>query len=572
MIVQALAEGFPWLRFEPVLERSFFIDRHRWLIARAVAVAWYALGMTLAYCAADYLFLPDSVFPRSIAIRVLFIAPFILLVIVGAGRAWPPLLFLGVYLWAYLVSGIGVIWIIFISRLDGFQIPYEGVLLIMMFGYLIMGLPFRMVLGGSMFLFALYALAEHLAGLPLDRLVYNSLFIVTANIIGAVGCYLQESYFRRNYLNQQLVEIARDDAQTQAESKARLLAAASHDLRQPLHAMTLFAESLEHRLPEGPERTTARHIQVSIHHLNRLLGSLLDMSRLQFGVIKPKYKRLELMTLIEQVVREVQHPDSTDVVIESATRPCWVRTDELVLTRILRNLIENAIEHADASRIVVRVDCTGAGAHLCVLDNGKGIPETEYENIFKEFHRITDRPHRGLGLGLAIVRQMAALLNLEVRIASRAGAGTTFSMILPKAEQLPEGTRQILRQLNNERGARILLAEDSPDIRASTQTLLQAWGYDVHAVVTVHEVPEALETGHYDLLITDYHFPQGAELTGGTLAYRVRARWPRLPIMVLTADTTVVLDDPALQPLILSFKPVKPAKLRLVLNHLLHLQ
>lgn len=572
MIAQALAEGFPGLRFEPSLEHSFFLDRHRWLITRAVAVAWYGLGMMLAYCVADYLFLPASVYPQSIAIRLLVIAPFILLVIVAAKRAWPPRIFLGVYFCAYLVGGMGVIWIIFISRLNAFQIPYEGLLLIMLFGYLIMGLPFRMVLGGSVFLFGLYALAEHQANLPLDRLVYNSLFILTANVIGAVGCYLQESYFRRNYLNQQLVEIARDDAQTQAESKARLLAAASHDLRQPLHAMTLFAESLEQRLPEGPERTTARHMQVSIHHLNRLLGSLLDMSRLQFGAIKPTYKRLELMTLIEQVAREVQHPDSTEVVIESTTRPCWVHTDDLVLTRILRNLLENAIEHADASRIVIRAESEEAGVCLCVLDNGKGIPESEYENIFKEFHQITQRPHRGLGLGLAIVRQMAALLDLEVRIDSSAGKGTTFSMILPKAEQLPERTGQVLRQLVNERSARILLADDSPDIRASTQTLLQAWGYDVHAVATAESVMAALAAEHYDLLITDYHFHQGEGLTGGALAYQVRQQWPGLPIMVLTADTSIELDDPDLQPLMLSFKPVKPAKLRLVLNHLLNLQ
>lgn len=572
MIAQALAKGCPGLRFEPSLEHSFREDRHRWLITRAVAVAWYALGMMVTYCVADYLFLPDSVYPRSIAIRLLVIAPFILLVILGARRAWPPRIFLGVYFCTYLVGGIGVIWIIFISRLNAFPIPYEGLLLIMMFGYLIMGLPLRMVMGGSVFLFSLYALAEYLAGLPLDQLIYNSLFILTANVIGAIGCYLQENYFRRNYLNQQLVEIARDDAQTQAESKARLLAAASHDLRQPLHAMTLFAESLEQRLPEGPERTTARHIQVSIHHLNRLLGSLLDMSRLQFGVIKPTYKRLELMTLIEQVAREVQHPDSTDVVIESTVRPCWVQTDDLVLTRILRNLLENAIEHAEASRIVIRVEGEDAGVTLSVLDNGKGIPEGEYENIFKEFHQITERPHRGLGLGLAIVRQMAALLDLEVRIASSAGKGTTFSMILPTAEQLPEGSGQILRQLDNERSARILLADDAPDIRASTQTLLQAWGYDVHAVATAECVPTALEAGHYDLLITDYQFAQGGGLTGGALAYQVRKRWPGLPIMVLTADTTIVLDDPVLQPLVLSFKPVKPAKLRLVLNHLLNLQ
>lgn len=568
LIADTLERGFAWLRFPPALESAYDQDRHRRLLPRAIAIGWYALGIHLAYSLSDYLLLPEVVYPFTIAIRLLIMCPLIAYLIWVSYRSWSARAYLCLYAFGYLVSGLSIIAIILVARLQQVPIPYEGLLVLMMFGYLLLAIPFYHVLLVSAFLFSAYVLAEWLAGYPLESLIFNSFFLFTANVIGAVGCYLQEQAQRRNYLNQCLVEISRDTAQAQSDSKTLLLATASHDLRQPLHAMTLFAENLEQNLPDGEAKTTARHLQSSILQLNQLLESLLDISRLQVGIVEPQFKHFDPGPVIEQVVLESQRDGVTKIRINNhLAGQQAVFSDSVLFARMLRNLIENAMEHARATVVSVDVTLRAETVEISVRDNGKGIPAEALDTIFEAFHQLDSAPETGLGLGLAIVKQMANLLRIELEVSSVEDHGTIFTIRLPK------GNQAVLRDFQDNQnisqtqcGGRILMIEDSPNVLSSASALVGRWGYQVDCAASVDEGLALLARGQYHVVISDYHFQEG--VNGDSFVRSMRRQGYDLPVMILTADTHVQLDDSELMPVLVCYKPLKPARFRMALNHL----
>ena len=569
MAADTLRKGFPWLIFPSELERRYRNDRHPWLRSRVITLGWYAIAIHLAYCISDYLLLPESVHRISIAIRLLIVCPILLYSIWTSYRPWQPERFVHWYILVYTISALAIIGIILTARLQSIPIPYEGLLLMMLFGYLLTGIPFYPIIGASVLIFLAYLLAEIWSGYPIKELVYNAFFLLTANVLGAVGSYFQEHAQRTNFLNQYLIENSRDTAQHQSDSKTRLLAAASHDLRQPLHAMTLFAENLEQTLPDGEHKTAARHLKLSIEHLNQLLGSVLDISRLQVGIVEPIFKHFDLSSVIEQVVRETKRVDATEISIHrDGTAHYTAYSDVILFTRMLRNLIENGIEHACAKLILIELTHQDEGIEVSVCDDGRGIPEKELEHIFDEFHRLNRKPGTGMGLGLAIVKQMATLLAIKLSVTSVEGGGTKFSMLLPKGEQLNEEPDSEFDKPDRVRlGARILMADDSPSILSSASSIVAGWGYQVDCASSTAEALNLFKTNHYDLLISDYHFANGPN--GGEFAWELRQSGYDLPIMILTADIHIKLDDPQLAPLLVAHKPLKPAKFRMMLNHLM---
>lgn len=569
LIAKTLSQGFPWLRFPPTLEAAYDRDRHRRLLPRAIAIGWYALGIYLTYSLSDYWLLPESVHQYTIAIRLLVVFPVICYLIWGSYQSWSAQTYLRLYVFAYFIGGLSVIAIILIARLQRVPIPYEGLVVTMMFGYLLLALPFYHVLLVSSLLLVIYIFAELFAGYPPGLLVFNCFFLLTANVIGAVGCYLQEQAQRRNYLNQCLVEISRDSAQEQSDAKTLLLATASHDLRQPLHAMTLFAENLEQNLPEGEQKNTARNLQASMQQLNQLLGSLLDISRLQVGVVEPQCRHFDPGPLLRQLVLEGQREGGCKLELnDNGPGKQSVFSDPVLFTRIIRNLIENAIEHAEATIVSVKLITQGDQVVVSVSDNGKGIPATELDNIFEEFHQLNANTKSGLGLGLAIVKQMANLLHVDLQVNSTEGKGTEFMICLPKGESLDSTQLQAVPHTESSiEAGRILMAEDSPDILSSASALVCSWGYQVDCAASVSQAMDLVAVNRYHAVISDYHFQE--EETGESLVRRLRKQHYDLPVMILTADTHVQLDDPDLMPLQVCYKPLKPARFRMILNYLL---
>lgn len=365
-------------------------------------------------------------------------------------------------------------------------------------------------------------------------------------------------------------------AEAAVRAKSRFLATASHDLRQPLHALTLLASALKDKAPpEGELRRLAEHIDASAVAMGSMLNGLLDLSRLEAGVVEVNLDCFPVARTFE-VIRHQFQPAAADKRLRlrvHASRLA-VRSDPLLLERILMNLVSNAIRYTPAGRVVIGLRRRGAEAEIQVIDTGMGIPEMYQERIFEEYFQI-DNPERhrakGLGLGLTIVAREAALLGCRVKVASKPGRGACFSLRLPvctaaaeTGTELPQGTGAATRPL-------IALIDDDEVILGAMATLLEEWGMDVAPATDVEDLLTDLRAlGRApDVILSDYRLP-GPRDGIGVIAYLRETLGADIPAALITGDTGAdAIETINASGYTLLHKPLKPARLRAYLGHAL---
>lgn len=276
-------------------------------------------------------------------------------------------------------------------------------------------------------------------------------------------------------------------AEQNSLAKSRFLAAASHDLRQPVHALGMFIGAMRgHRLPRRSLELVDQ-MDASIGALDGLFSSLLDVSRLDAGVIESKPAAMPVQPLLARICRELEpeaEAKGIDLVVVPTT--AWVRSDPVLLERVLRNLISNAVRHTQNGWVVV--GCRRRGRRYCleVRDTGPGIPEHLRESVFEEFYQV-DNPDRdrakGLGLGLPIVRRLTAILDHPLEMESEPGQGTTFRVLVPRAAAARVASPPSPREgvLADVRTGVILAIDDEQAIRVGMTALLESWGHTVVA-------------------------------------------------------------------------------------------
>ncbi len=341
----------------------------------------------------------------------------------------------------------------------------------------------------------------------------------------------------------------RDAADKANKAKSRFLAAASHDLRQPLHALSLFSADLIHQLRAGNTSALPRlaeQISTSTRLLGELLNSLLDVSRLDVNGVKPEIQSFALMPLFDRLHDTFRH-DATEKQIGLLFRhtDAWVKSDPKMLEQMLTNLISNALRYTPpGGRILVVARHRGEQVQLEVRDSGIGIAPENQSAIFAEFYQVGNaarEQNKGLGLGLSIVDRLARALGHPLNLRSRLGEGTTFAIRLPRA--LPETTSPQASTAPAQ-GNRLRLLGDSDDLRACRE-LVTHWGYLI--------VDEAdAETTNDEMI----NIADAAKAAEGVIV--------RGPLIVLLQESGAELPDGA-QGLTL---PIRPAKLRALLNQL----
>jgi signal transduction histidine kinase/CheY-like chemotaxis protein len=312
-------------------------------------------------------------------------------------------------------------------------------------------------------------------------------------------------------------EIRREKQAAEVESRAktRFLAAASHDLRQPLHALGLYVETLRERMGASEHADLVRQIDRSTATLGETIDELLDVSRLDAGAVEAHPLDLELGPLLERLTEDaapVAAEKSLDVrLVPTKLR---VRSDPVLLARILQNLLVNAVRYTERGRVLVGCRRRGLDVVIEVWDTGPGIPDADRERIFAEFTRGRSPAAAGTGLGLAIVRGMAELLGHEVSFDSQVGRGTVFRVRVPRARartHAEAGAKPaaVAGQLSGT----IALLEDDEAVRAGTIGLLERWGATVVAAATLDGLLAQLE-GAPDVIVADYDLgggPNGLE-------------------------------------------------------------
>ncbi|MDQ8023919.1 MAG: ATP-binding protein [Moraxellaceae bacterium] len=365
-----------------------------------------------------------------------------------------------------------------------------------------------------------------------------------------------------------------DEAERANLAKSRFLAAASHDLRQPMHALGLFIADLARKEHNDQTRALIERIAASAEAMENLLNGLLDISKLDAGVVSANPQPTSLTPLFQRINTDYQQT-AGEKGLRLRVRPTelWVHSDPLLLERIILNLVGNALRYTARGSVLLAARKRGDTVRLEVRDSGIGIPPEAQESIFQEFVQL-DNPARdrskGLGLGLAIVRRLALLMGHDIGLHSLPGRGSTFWVDIPVAS--PVATREHSLQPDHELlGCVVGVVDDDALAQQSLAGLLRAWGCYVVAADGLDALLEAFAEAEVEpqILVSDFRLP--GEYDGLTLINAVRARYRRtVPALLLSGDTGPETLRRAIDygiPLL--HKPVRPAKLRAMIIHLL---
>jgi len=373
-------------------------------------------------------------------------------------------------------------------------------------------------------------------------------------------------------LNSELA-LAKSTAEDANISKTRFLAAASHDILQPLNAARLYVTSLVERQNGGEDSRLVENIDDSLEAIEEILGALLDISRLDAGAMTTSitsFKIGDLMRSLEIEFAPMARAKKLELTFVPSSLP--VESDRLLLRRLLQNLISNAIKYTPRGRVLVGCRRRGQSLQIGVYDTGVGIPIVKRGEIFKEFHRLEQgaRIARGLGLGLSIVERLARVLNHGIALDSNAGGGSFFSVTLPIAKAV-NFTAAVTSATPLSKapmsGTLIVCIENDAAILDGMKTLLKAWHAEVIAVADPDAAMEAIEAagGRVTGLLVDYHLDRG----NGVAAIRdIRRRFGNaIPAILITADRSPHVRDAAREEKIAVLnKPVKPASLRALIG------
>jgi Na+/proline symporter/CheY-like chemotaxis protein len=373
-------------------------------------------------------------------------------------------------------------------------------------------------------------------------------------------------------LNSELA-LAKSAAEDANISKTRFLAAASHDILQPLNAARLYVTSLVERKSVGEDSKLVENIDDSLEAIEEILSALLDISRLDAGAMTPSITSFKMADLMRSLEIEFA-PSARAKGLQLTFVPCSlpVESDRLMLRRLLQNFISNAIKYTPHGRVLVGCRRRGPALQIGVYDTGVGIPPVKRGEIFKEFHRLEQgaRIARGLGLGLSIVERLARVLNHRIAIDANPSGGSVFSVTVPTAKAINH-TAAVTSATPLSRtpisGARIVCIENDPAILDGMKTLLTGWDAEVIAVTDPDAACEAIEAagGGVTGLLVDYHLDRG----NGVAAIRdIRRRFgENLPAILITADRSPHVRAAAREEKIAVLnKPVKPASLRALLG------
>ncbi len=494
------------------------------------------------------------------------------------GRAWT----VGSGIAGALWGAAGVLW--FATG----DIGHQALLIVCLFGVIMGGINLTSVYKPTMYGFALPALTPLIMRVALEG---DTLHAFIAAVLSVVLCFilrfghnlnnLMAQSLAMRYENIDLIDelqaqtAAADRARATAEAanrgKTQFLAAASHDLRQPLHAMGLFAAALSARAQDAQVRHLVSSINASVEALERLFSALMDISKLDAGAIAPRRTDFPLGPVFERLAREFA-PLASAKGIRLTVVPtrAWVESDPVLLERILANLASNAVRYTERGGVVIGARRRAGRLLLEAWDSGLGIPAAERKRIFEEFYQIGSpaaRGGKGMGLGLAIIRRLATLLDHPVLVRSEPGKGSRFSIEVPRAQpavpsSVPVGTCAMPG--TPLAGACVAVVDDQEIVLQGMHALLGAWGATVIGATSCEAMLAALgEAQAYpDLIIADYRIAHDEFGTEVVARLRHELGLP-IPALLISGDSSAAtLDTLRRSGMDFLLKPVLPEELK----------
>ncbi len=372
------------------------------------------------------------------------------------------------------------------------------------------------------------------------------------------------------------LERAIEEARRANKAKSEFLAAASHDLRQPMHAMQMFIAALRERIEDPEKQKILSNIDAVSVTTGRLLNALLDVSQLDAGEVQPQMENFSVQEVLRRVARSFETLAQTKG-LECRVVPSTlvVHSDPVLLERILQNLVSNAIRYTTSGKVLVGCRRRGDQVSIEVWDTGPGIPAEQADAIYEEFHQLGNKERdrgRGLGLGLAIVRRLAACLSHPVDHRSELGKGSGFSVTVPLANPMDAPALRLddVASTGELTGLRVLLVEDDVTVLQATCGLLESWGLETICSRSTDEAVKVVATAEPkpNFIIADFRLPGGSDGVDAITKVQMLIGEP-VPSLLITGDIETgrhnVMSEHGFRIL---KKPVRPAKLRSLMTHL----
>jgi CheY-like chemotaxis protein/anti-sigma regulatory factor (Ser/Thr protein kinase) len=386
---------------------------------------------------------------------------------------------------------------------------------------------------------------------------------------------LQREIGERALIEESLLQATRE-AENASESKVKFIAAAGHDLLQPLNAARLFSAALlERSLPDDADRL-AGSLARSLDDVESIITTLVDISKLEAGVVEPVQEAFVVDELLETLAIEFSaQAEQQGLAFRYAKSSVVVHSDSQLLARILRNFLTNAMRYTDQGKILLGCRRRPSGLDIEVADTGVGIPEDQLEIIFQEFQRLEGsqkRDARGLGLGLAIVDKLSRVMGCEVSVRSLPSRGSVFTVHVPygRLQRREVEIPNLLSVIDSLEGRRVLVVDNEESICRGMEEMLGGWGCDVVSVQTLGQLARVMKEGAVpEIAIVDYQLDDN--ITGFDAVRQLDTTLGRsIPVIMITANYTKALREEVTgSGYHLLNKPVKPHKLRVLLTRLL---
>lgn len=393
----------------------------------------------------------------------------------------------------------------------------------------------------ALFCSAAFVVAHLLTPENASRLLeINAHFVFTCAASVMLAAYWQERLHRRQFDTMLALEAARIAAEQANQAKMRFLASASHDLRQPIHSLGLNVYALKNQVRHPEQREVLGEIERAVGAMQRMFHSLLDLSRLVSGLVKPEPDVLSMNELLREI-ESMFGAAARGKGLELRLRRCrWrLRSDPQLLRQILQNLVANAVRYSERGGVLVGCRRRGASLRIEVWDTGPGIAKEALDSIFVEFVRLGRQGREGdhgLGIGLAIAREASRVLGHDLTARSRPGRGSCFSVTVPLTEEAPAVQRLEKCESEGIAGAFVVAIDDDREVLEGMRRLLDLWG--CHSVTTASGAEALAALSRHeripDLIICDYELANGE--TADDAVRRIHdAVWPDIPVLVITA-------------------------------------
>jgi signal transduction histidine kinase len=423
---------------------------------------------------------------------------------------------------------------------------------------------------GSASLFFLRAEGPYATAMGVFLGVFGALLILAAatlrqTVRGALAARLEAER------SAQALEVALADAKSAREERERFMAAASHDLRQPIHAATLFFHKLTRTKDPAVRAEAEAGVKLAFEEADALLERMLDHLRLEASAMEPKIEPLSIAGVFGRAVSEsTALADAGAVALKASPTRLWVSGDRSMIAGVLRNFLHNAIRHADAGQIRLAARVRGKKVRLYAIDDGRGVAADERDGLFQPYvqgKRSGQMARSGLGLGLASAKRMAELMGGDVGLDGSWRRGAAFYLELPRAEPRVAPKARPVEAVARASGRRVLILDDDDAARHAMAGIFATEGWGVMTAADPAEARRLAEAQACDLMISDWRLADGQ--TGADAVEVVRAARPDLPVLLVTGDGSWQTHKAiAMSGLPVLFKPTAPARILALADHL----